>query len=438
VLKTYATSMENSVEALWVDSVRVRTLYAELLLSYPREQVSIFLNELSHQETDPAALAESIWKQQGQIPLALEQAFYQHLDTWLSAQAIDSADFADRAFRRFAEQPALSARHELQAYLPHMPLFYSTHDQRQLLLKLLSPMNDHRANADLRLVYQSIRYGWRRDLVLFHPSAAAHNAYRTCDFGRWMLRELAYAPLVLGLPAFEETRLWTDLRDPAHILAAAGYTAEPPVGRTVSLYAYLAESGFSFSLSELPDSYGTVFAHDVRHPASGRVLLKAGCLYGVPCALSEFRYQTALGKIVNPFERLVGHLVESEYTLWKQIQERHELLLEELRLALEVVYHRGDDSISVNSHHLMRNVPAKILRNVLREYAQSGRSEFENREFKRDAEICMDPINPNFEGRLNRVIEHLHRVPGFMEIEKVRRGSFRFTAHRPLRYHEED
>jgi len=426
-------------ESAAAGSVRVRILYAELLLSYPRETISGWLRDWvqSTATEDVASYVEKLWDGVPEFDFNEELSFFTALDRLLTHMGADAGAFADRAFRRFAEQPSLSARSVLKAFKPYMPQFFTTHDQRQLLLKLLSPMYES-SSSDLRLVYQSIRYGWRRDLVLYQPRGEAIAESGRLDFSRYRLRELAYMPLVLGLPAYEETRLWTDLRDPSAILAAAGYKGEMPESRQVSMSSFLLESGLDFSLAELPSAQGTLFTRDLIEPETGRVLLKAGCLYGVPCALAEFRYQTALGKVTNPFERLVTHMVEPEYSLWNQLRERHELLIEELRSVVEVVYHRGDDSISVGSHHLMRNVPAKILRNVLREFAQTGRAEFENREFKRDTEICMDPLNPNFEGRLNRVIEHLHRIPGLMDIEKVRRGGFRFRALRPLRYREED
>jgi len=101
----------------------------------------------------------------------------------------------------------------------------------------------------------------------------------------------------------------------------------------------------------------------------------------------------------------------------------------------------------VNNKHLMRNVPARILRNLLREYTATGREEYENREFKRDPAICMDPLRPNFESRLNRVIAHINGcddpskptegVKKYFEIERHRRGGFRFVPKSKIIFREE-
>ena len=419
-----------------VDGVRMRILYAELLLSYPRHQVKSWLNQWAVAENlQPNSLLQNVWDPTFQFPLAWGLSFFHHLQQWLSEQGVLPFDFAQKAYQRFSEQPALSAKQTLRAYKPYMGAFYSAHDQRQLLLKLLSPMHSE-GFSDLRLVSQSIKFGRRTDHVLFLPRSAS-DLYCQFDFGLWWLPQLQYAPVALGLPPFEETRMRTDMRTPEYILSQAGWEGLLPPHHECSLADFLKANGCDFVLSDLPQTHGVFFSENLVD-SKGQILLHAKCLYGVPCALAEFRYATTLGKIANPFERLVGQLVDSEYSLWTQIRERHELLLQELSMALEVVYHRSDDSITVGDQHLMRNVPAKILRNVLREYVNHGRSDFENREFKRDSEICMDPVNPNFEGRLNRVIEHLDRLPqGLMQIQKSGRGRFHFSVSAPLQFREE-
>ena len=425
--------------ALLADGARARMLYAELLLSYPRETVVQWLRSAcAHYGTNDVDLfLEKLWKKQARLPVRHEVAFHKELSAWLRTQGLSYADFAQRAYRRFAEQPALCAKQLLLAYQPYMPLFYSTQDQRQMLLKLLAPMHEQEC-ADLRLVYQGVRYGWRRDLVLFMPRGAeAAAAYASFDFASTWLSDLACAPLVLGLPAFEETRLWADQRSAAAILEEASYEGPAPSGYEANLYAYMQDRGFDFTLAELHDAVGWVSDVDVRDERTGALLLRAGCFYGAPCSLAELRYQTALGKVHNPFERLVSHLVAPEYSLWTQLKERHELLLEDLRLASEVVYRHEDDSIALDRQHLMKGVPAKILRNVLRAYVQEGRTEFEYREFKRDEEICMDPLNPNFEGRLQRLIERLKQSTDVLSIEKSRRGAFRLLTARAIRLREE-
>lgn len=426
-----------SVQGEVADVTTVRLFYAALLMEFPRNRIATWFDSW-YADAGFSGMAadwlEVLWKSEGRVPVAFEARFYRELDRFLINEGLNPDDFAEKAFRRFSEEPVLSAKSLLKSLRPHMPAFYSTHDQRQLILKLLADLHAH-SHCEWRLIDQAIRYGRRNDLVMFLPRQWSEQ-FAEFHFARYRLGGLRYSPIAFGLPAFEECRLRVDMREAQAILDRAGLPSRIADGRVSGLFDFLTSIGHNVNVSDLEDCQGMVFANDVLDEATGRILLKSGVFYGARCSMAEIRYATALGKVVNPFEKLVGQMVDPEVSVWNVLRERHELLVEEMRSVVEVVYHASDDSISVGNQHLMRNVPAKILRNVLREYTATGRSEFENREFRRDQEICMDPLNPNFEGRLNRLIERLQRLPGVMEIEKVRRGGFLFRPLRSLRFQE--
>ncbi|MDB9743945.1 hypothetical protein OAA91_00290, partial [Fibrobacterales bacterium] len=92
--------------------------------------------------------------------------------------------------------------------------------------------------------------------------------------------------------------------------------------------------------------------------------------------------------------------------------------------------------ISVNGRHIIKNVPARILRRVIREYVEEGKTIFEYREFKRDTEICQDPANPNFEVRLQRLMEKIKADFPEVHLDKERRGQFSFKANQRVVYSE--
>lgn len=426
-----------SVQGEVADVTTVRLFYAALLMEFPRNRIATWFDTW-YADAGFSGMAadciDALWKSDGRVPVAWETRFYRELDLFLASEGLDPEVFAEKAFKRFSEEPVLSARNLLKSLRPHMPAFYSTHDQRQLILKLLSDLHV-RSHCDWRLIDQTIRYGRRNDLVMFLPRQW-NNYFAEFNFARYRLGGLRYAPVAFGLPAFEECRMRVDMRDARALLERVGLTSRIAEAQSCELFEFLATIGHNITVADLDDCQGLVFANDVFDHATGRILLKAGVFYGARCSMAEIRYATAVGKVANPFDKLVGQMVDPEVSVWNVLRERHELLVEEMRSVVEIVYHASDDSISVGNQHLMRNVPAKILRNVLREYTATGRSEFENREFRRDQEICMDPLNPNFEGRLNRLIERLQRLPGVMEIEKVRRGGFLFRPLRSLRFQE--
>ena len=185
---------------------------------------------------------------------------------------------------------------------------------------------------------------------------------------------------------------------------------------------------------------------DVVDAKVGALLIQKDCYYGAPASIAFVDYKADI-VAPEPFNKLMSAVVRQEFDSWKPIQKAQEQLLEAMNDSVTVIYYKSDDSISVNSKHLMRNVPARILRNLLREYTATGREEYENREFKRDPAICMDPLRPNFESRLNRVIAHINGcddpnkpsegVKKYFEIERHRRGGFRFVPKCKIIFREE-
>ena len=101
------------------------------------------------------------------------------------------------------------------------------------------------------------------------------------------------------------------------------------------------------------------------------------------------------------------------------------------------VYHQADDSISCDGRHLTKNVPARILRRLVRDFVQSGRREFEFRTFKRDAEIVTNRKRPNFEVRLRRVQEVVSGVSCGLILHRPRPGLLELEASGPIEYAEE-
>lgn len=424
----------------------LRTLHGVLLLSFPRESVGQFWSELPlHEPGNLPKTIEGIWKKGGLVPVEYLLSVYSHLEKWLKSKEVIAQDFSTEARRRLAEIPVLSARDILLCIKPFIPYFHTSQDLRQLILKLLDNLRLPGSTSRMvhRLVYQNVRYGWRRDVVLFAWDIARRSSF---DYATWMLPHLLDAPRLLDLPSYEQHKLLCDSRLPSELLENMDWQELPSgellvdgkvVGKASSFSGLWRAYGMELDTMNLPDTQGILMESDVVNPHTGKIMMQGGCMYGAPVHMVELRYPTSLGRRQNPLQKLVEGLIEPEFSVWSQITERHELLLQELQSVLEITYYKEEDSIALGNEHLMRSVPAKILRNILREFVVTGRAQFQNREFKRDPEICMDSLNPNFEGRLNRLIERLReRSNGVLTVERKGRGEFCFYASKPLRFRE--
>ena len=104
---------------------------------------------------------------------------------------------------------------------------------------------------------------------------------------------------------------------------------------------------------------------------------------------------------------------------------------------MTVRHYAVDDSVFIGDDYLIKGVAGAILAKLLREHAQTGRTEFSNRELRLDRTLRLPELADNLEARLLLLQRRLDERGAFVRIERTGRGRFGLRLARPYRVSEQ-
>lgn len=351
-------------------------------------------------------------------------------------------EFMNLTASRMCELSKISAKYYLTLFKPYFKLFYSDRDIRQVLLEIVNETFERLGfNGCLTLVGEQLNMN-RRNATLLFSWDKEYKMNHDLDFENFLLPFVKNTPMVISMPAYEEHKMLATYRNPSYFLPdfkikdGKCFSEDEEVGYTVDFDSYVKSKNLNLDSMSIPNKECVILNQDIKSSWDDCVVLHQECLYNAPVLLVDIIYDRTKGYIKNPLELMVDSLIATENIYWSRVKKYHDCLVESLDDYIEVVYDSNAVSISVDKQNLIKSMPAKILRNILREYVSNGRTSFENLEFKRDNDICVDNMNPNFEGRLNRLTERLDRNNVRFRLKRIKRGKFELVSEAKIKFIE--
>lgn len=123
--------------------------------------------------------------------------------------------------------------------------------------------------------------------------------------------------------------------------------------------------------------------------------------------------------------------VRSESTRDREIQGR--AVTPDPEIVSAVKHYDADDSIFIDDAYLVKGIAGRIFWKLVQSHAQSGRTEFSNKEIRLDTSLQLPDFKDNLEARLILLRRRLQDRCDFLQIIPVGRGRFHFDVKRRLR-----
>ncbi len=101
------------------------------------------------------------------------------------------------------------------------------------------------------------------------------------------------------------------------------------------------------------------------------------------------------------------------------------------RPPLQLVYYQADDTILCDSAYIVKGAPGRILWAMLTSHADSGRTQFTNRELRLDESLGLPAGNDNLEARLLVLRRRLASIDCGVTLRRVGRGRLELKRSPP-------
>lgn len=426
-----------------------KSIYFNMLAEFPVDDVVRYFAEhpmeWEGRRASTFELLTRLGSEKAKVPTVWDYEVGEDLDRFLSERGRSLIDFYRVLLFRNNRSTYVPGRFLLKWFYPVLKLVFNSMDPRDMAIRLIPHFTENLLPHHVhRRVKRSMEGEWTESILLyitddrFEEPIHFDSEIHSCE-------QIKACPGVIGLPPFEVVGILSESR-PVQKAVWAGKVEERSdvilidglkVGHRIPFSGFCRDLGLDLSEYKVPDAACVMMDSDIRCPIRNRIVLRAGCAYDAPVYLQRIRHKNTLTYSLDILNHMVTDWDEDEAPLTAAVKPAHKAALALAQEKISVRWHPKDESITLNGEHLVKGIPARILRKLLAIYQERGQKIFIYREFKRDAEISQDQKRANFEVRFYRLVERLNEKGGGISIHKSGRGRFELLVKGRLEFSED-
>ncbi len=432
----------------------LKVLYAGMLLSFPTDKIRRFWKEhpLPHIKPDNESNAfKELLQGRSWYPVEYVFSVFNDIEDFLLQNGTTLPEFIENSFSRINKGMLVSPRNWLSMSKPVFKLFFTEPDLRALIVHLI----DHYLTCFMpvfnsKIVSHASENDWNTSILSLNYNSILNSGIdldkqmSNVDLGFLFSSILRKLPECFGVSRYEQLFMVADRREISDIVPNVSiennllYINGQLSAKKSTLGSFCTSRGIVSNALGNTDTPVWVICFDYFCPIRKRVVLHKECAYGAPKLLIGLHYQKHNNSSSNIMDSLIDDIADFNDRQWSEIKELHNKLIMMVSGTNNFTYNRKNETMMINGVELNKNVPAKILRKIIRVYLDTGRTEFYHKEFSKDGSIINNPYQPNFTVRLKRLTTVLENRNTSLEIQKLEKGKFIFRPLCKINYSEID
>lgn len=429
----------------------LKLIYATMLREMPHDLVKVFWQKnplvIDEKKTSLAEQLRFIWDEHVHTDLNYTFSVLDAVETFCIENNIDTSVFVDKVVLGLNKGSLVHASSLLAFIAPCLKAFLNDNDLRSFCLKNIIPL------VLGRMVPKGY-FGVASHEVVDNCNTTAvavcfDRTFRTIGLpyypGLFFERPLQLAPVRLGLPAFENVRVISNLckletmfnRALVSYRKDGAYINKKRVGTLVPFLEYCETHNFAFDELTLPDVKVVEADDDYVCPIRKRTVLHAGSVYGAPVGLLLLKYQANVKHSDQCVAPLINETLSGITADWQFVHELHGQMMADLERKIVFIYDKKNEMLIANGERIARSAPAIIMSRILKAHAAKGKTVFAHSEFTIASQCGSVDIADNFSLRLQRLAQILLEKLPEVGIVRISRGRFQLAIKCKLEYVEQ-